>query len=195
MAGEELLLGIGLLPVLLCVVALGFLLLVYVVMTYNRLVTLRNRVDNAWAQIDVQLKRRYDLIPNLIETVKGYMKHEKTTLENITKYRAAIMTGSVEERAKANNMLSQTLKSLFAVAENYPKLEASQNFKLLQEELAGTENKIAYIRTAYNDSVLEYDNAIEMFPSSVVAGMTGFKGKPYFEAPEAEKQAPKVKFE
>ncbi len=164
-------------------------------MTYNRLVTLRNRVDNAWAQIDVQLKRRYDLIPNLLETVKGYMKHEKTTLENITKYRAQIMSGSVEERAKANNMLSQTLKSLFAVAENYPKLEASQNFKLLQEELAGTENKIAYIRTAYNDSVLEYDNAIEMFPSSVIAGMTGFKGKPYFEVPEAEKQAPKVKFE
>lgn len=195
MAGEELLLGIGLLPVLLCVVAVGFLLLVYVVMTYNRLVTLRNRVDNAWAQIDVQLKRRYDLIPNLLETVKGYMKHEKTTLENITKYRAQIMSGSVEERAKANNMLSQTLKSLFAVAENYPKLEASQNFKLLQEELAGTENKIAYIRTAYNDSVLEYDNAIEMFPSSVIAGMTGFKGKPYFEVPEAEKQAPKVKFE
>jgi len=195
MAGEELLLGIGLLPVLLCVAGLGFLLLVYVVMTYNRLVTLRNRVDNAWAQIDVQLKRRYDLIPNLLETVKGYMKHEKTTLENVTKYRAQIMTGSVEERAKANNMLSQTLKSLFAVAENYPKLEASQNFKLLQEELAGTENKIAYIRTAYNDSVLEYDNAIEMFPSSIIAGITGFKGKPYFEVPEAEKQAPKVKFD
>jgi LemA protein len=195
MAGEELLLGIGLLPVLLCVVAVGFLLLVYVVMTYNRLVTLRNRVDNAWAQIDVQLKRRYDLIPNLIETVKGYMKHEKTTLENITKYRAQIMTGSVEERAKANNMLSQTLKSLFAVAENYPKLEASQNFKLLQEELAGTENKIAYIRTAYNDSVLDYDNATEMFPSSIIAGMMGFKGKPYFEVPQAEKEAPKVKFE
>jgi LemA protein len=195
MAGEELLLGIGLLPVLLCVVALGFLLLVYVVMTFNRLVTLRNRVDNAWAQIDVQLKRRYDLIPNLLETVKGYMKHEKTTLENVTKYRAQIMTGSVEERAKANNMLSQTLKSLFAVAENYPKLEASQNFKLLQEELAGTENKIAYIRTAYNDSVLEYDNATEMFPSSIIAGMMGFKGKPYFEVPQAEKEAPKVKFE
>lgn len=194
MAGE-ILLGIGLLPVLLCVAAAGFLLLVYVVMTYNRLVTLRNRVDNAWAQIDVQLKRRYDLIPNLIETVKGYMKHEKTTLENITKYRAAIMTGSVEERAQANNMLSQSLKSLFAVAENYPKLEASQNFKLLQEELAGTENKIAYIRTAYNDSVLEYDNATEMFPSSVIAGMMGFKAKPYFEIAEAEKAAPKVKFE
>lgn len=177
-----------------CVVGLLIAVLGYLVMTFNRLVTLRNRVENAWAQIDVQLKRRYDLIPNLMETVKGYMKHERETLENITKYRAQLVTGSVEERAKANNMLSQTLKSLFAVAENYPKLEASQNFKMLQEELAGTENKIAYIRTAYNDSVLEYDNALEMFPSNIVAGMFAFKPKQYFEAPEAEKEAPKVKF-
>jgi LemA protein len=177
-----------------CVAGLGILLLVWVVSIYNRLVALRNRVDNAWAQIDVQLKRRYDLIPNLIETVKGYMKHEKETLENITKYRAQLVSGTVEDRAKANNMLTSALKSLFAVAENYPKLEASQNFRMLQEELAGTENKIAYIRTAYNDSVLEYDNALEMFPSSIIAGMFGFKGKPYFEAPEADKAAPKVKF-
>ncbi|MEW6036226.1 MAG: LemA family protein [Candidatus Micrarchaeota archaeon] len=194
MAEADLLLGLGLLPVLLCVGGLGLLLILYVVATYNRLVSLRNRVDNAWAQIDVQLKRRYDLIPNLLETVKGYMKHEKETLENITKYRAQLVTGSVEDRAKANNMLTQALKSVFAVAENYPKLEASSNFKLLQEELAGTENKIAYIRTAYNDSVLEYDNALEMFPSSIIAGTFGFKAKPYFEAPEAEKEAPKVKF-
>ncbi|MCI0503098.1 LemA family protein [Candidatus Micrarchaeota archaeon] len=195
MAGEELLLGLGLLPVLLCVGIVGLLLLGYIVMTYNRLVTLRNRVDNAWAQIDVQLKRRYDLIPNLIETVKGYMKHERGTFEAITKYRAQLVTGTVEEKAKANNMLTQALKSVFAVAENYPQLKANENFKLLQEELAGTENKIAYIRTAYNDSVLEYDNATEMFPSSLIANIFGFKGKPYFEVPQAEKEAPKVKFE
>jgi len=165
MAGEELLLGLGLLPVLLCVGIVGLLLLGYIVMTYNRLVTLRNRVDNAWAQIDVQLKRRYDLIPNLMETVKGYMKHERGTLAEVTKYRAQLVTGTVEEKAKANNMLTAALKSVFAVAENYPQLKANENFKLLQEELAGTENKIAYIRTSYNDSVLEYDNATEMFPS------------------------------
>jgi LemA protein len=179
----------------LCIVGLLLLVLAYVVLTYNRLVALRNRVENAWAQIDVQLKRRYDLIPNLVDTVKGYMKHERTTLENVTKYRAQLMTGSVEERAKANNMLTETLKSLFAVAENYPKLQASENFKLLQEELAGTENKIAYIRTAYNDSVLSYDNALEMFPSNIIAGVFKFKPSLYFEAPTAEKAAPKTKFE
>ncbi|MEW6748400.1 MAG: LemA family protein [Candidatus Micrarchaeota archaeon] len=188
------LLGLGLLPVALCVGLIFLGLLAYVVMAYNRLVTLRNRVENAWAQIDVQLKRRYDLIPNLMETVKGYMKHERETFESITKYRAQLVTGSVEEKAKANNMLSQALKSLFAVAENYPKLEASKNFQMLQEELAGTENKISYIRTAYNDAVLQYDNGIETFPGNVFAGLFGFKPKQYFEAPEAEKAAPKVKF-
>ena len=178
-----------------CIGALVLVALGYVVLTFNRLVTLRNRVENAWAQIDVQLKRRYDLIPNLVETVKGYMKHERETLENITKYRAQLVTGTVEEKAKANNMLNQALKSLFAVAENYPKLEASQNFKMLQEELAGTENKISYIRTAYNDSVLDYDNALEQFPSNLIAGVFSFKAKMYFEAPAAEKEAVKVKFQ
>jgi LemA protein len=177
-----------------CVGLAGLGLLAYVVMAYNRLVTLRNRVENAWAQIDVQLKRRYDLIPNLVEAVKGYMKHEKETLENVTKYRAQIMSGSVEERAQANNMLTDTLKSLFAVAENYPQLRATENFQQLQEELAGTENKISYIRTAYNDSVLSYDNALEMFPSNIIAGIFGFKPRAYFEAPEGEKAAVKVKF-
>jgi LemA protein len=195
MAGEGLLLGLGLLPVVACIGVIGLLVLGYIVMTYNRLVTLRNRVDNAWAQIDVQLKRRYDLIPNLIEAVKGYMKHEKGTLTEVTKYRAQLVTGTVEEKAKANNMLTQALKSVFAVAENYPQLKANENFKMLQDELAGTENKIAYIRTAYNDSVLEYDNATEMFPSSLIANVFGFKAKPYFEVPQAEKEAPKVKFE
>lgn len=181
---------------LLLIAFLGILVLVvlFVIFTYNRLVQLRNRVENAWSQIDVQLKRRYDLIPNLVETVKGYVKHERETLTEITKYRAQLVTGSVEDKAKANNMLTDALKSLFAVSENYPKLQASENFKLLQEELAGTENKIAYIRTAYNDSVLSYDNAIEMFPGNIIAGMLGFKQKPYFETPEAERKAIKVKF-
>jgi len=180
--------------ILACVGGLGLLFLAYVVMTFNRLVQLRNRVENAWSQIDVQLKRRYDLIPNLMETVKGYMKHEKTTLENVTKYRAQLVTGSVEEKAQANNMLTQTLKSLFAVSENYPKLVANENFKMLQEELAGTENKIAYIRTAYNDSVLSYDNALEMFPSNLIANIFGFKPRQYFKVPDEEKKAVKVKF-
>jgi len=166
-------------------------------MTYNRLITLRNRVDNAWAQIDVQLKRRYDLIPNLVETVKGYMKHERGTLEAVTKYRAQLVTGTVEEKAQANNMLSQTLKSLFAVAENYPNLKANENFKMLQEELAGTENKISYIRTAYNDSVLEYKTSKETFPTNIIAGLFGgtFPAKLYFEVAETEKAAVKVSFE
>jgi len=188
--------GFGIMGIIGCVVlVVGVLVLLYVVLAYNRLITLRNRVDNAWAQIDVQLKRRYDLIPNLVETVKGYMKHERGTLENVTKYRAQLVTGSVEERAKANNMLTQALKSLFAVAESYPKLEASQNFRALQDELAGTENKISYIRTAYNDSVLEFNTSCDQFPSSMIAGVFSFKHKPYFEMAEAEKAAPKVKFE
>jgi LemA protein len=179
----------------LCIGGLLLLVLAYVALTYNRLITLRNRVDNMWAQIDVQLKRRYDLIPNLVETVKGYMKHERGTLTDITKYRAQLVSGSVEDRAKANNMLSQALKSIFAVSENYPDLKASDNFKMLQEELAGTENKISYVRTAYNDAVLDLSNSIQMFPSSVIAGIFGFKPKPYFEAPEEEKAAVKVKFD
>ena len=179
------------------VIVLGGLIVIagYVISTYNWLVKLRNRIENAWAQIDVQLKRRYDLIPNLVETVKGYTKHEKETLTQITKYRAQLVTGSVEEKAKANNMLTNALKSLFAVSENYPNLKANENFKLLQEELAGTENKISYVRTAYNDNVLRYDNALEMFPSNIVASMLGFKAKPYFEVPESEREAVKVSFE
>jgi LemA protein len=177
-----------------CLVGLVLVLLLFVAGTYNRLITLRNRVDNAWAQIDVQLKRRYDLIPNLVETVKGYAKHEKGTFEMVTKYRAQLVTGTAEEKMKANNMLSQALKSLFAVAENYPKLEANQNFKMLQEELSGTENKIAYIRTAYNDSVLEYVNSIQMFPTNIIANMLGFKPKEYLEVPEEERKNVRVQF-
>ncbi len=168
--------------------------ILYVILTYNHLVKLRNRVENAWAQIDVQLKRRYDLIPNLVETVKGYMKHERETLETVTKYRSQLISGNVGTRAKANNMITEALKSIFAVAENYPDLKASENFKMLQEELASTENKISYIRTAYNDAVLEYDNALEMFPSNIVAKLFGFKPAEYFEVEEGEREAPKVKF-
>ena len=166
----------------------------YVVLTYNRLITLKNRVSNAWAQIDVQLKRRYDLIPNLLETVKGYVKHEKEVLENVTKYRAQLVTGTTEEKAAANNMLTQTLKTLFSVTESYPELKANENFKMLQEELAGTENKISYIRTAYNDSVLEYNTGCELFPGSIIANSMGFKKAEYFQAPEAERQNVKVSF-
>ncbi|MDO8554601.1 MAG: LemA family protein [Candidatus Micrarchaeota archaeon] len=177
--------------VILVVVALVVL---YAILTYNGLVGLRLRVENAWAQIDVQLKRRYDLIPNLIETVKGYMKHEKETLTQITKYRAQLVTGSVEDKATANNMLSQSLKSIFAVSENYPQLKANENFTALQEELAGTENKISYARTAYNDNVMAYNTSIQTFPSNIIASMLAFVKKPFFETAEAERENVKVKF-
>ena len=182
--------------VLLGLVVIFVLLLLFGVGVYNNLITLRNRVENAWSQIDVQLKRRYDLIPNLIETVKGYAKHEKETLENIAKYRSQIVTGSVADRAKADNLLTGALKSLFAVTENYPKLEANENFKMLQEELAGTENKISYARQAYNDSVMQYDTQKEVFPNSIFAKFGNFPEKEYFKAPEGEQiqTAPKVKF-
>jgi len=188
--------GLGLVGIIL--LGLGLLLiliLLYVVAVYNHLVTLRNRVKNAWAQIDVQLKRRYDLIPNLVETVKGYMKHERQTLTEITRLRAQLISGNVDERAKANNALSATLKSLFAVAENYPQLRASENFQKLQDELVGTENKISYIRTAYNDAVYEFNTACDVFPSNIIAGLFGFKHEPLFEAAESEKEPVKVKFE
>jgi LemA protein len=162
---------------------------------------LRNQTKNAWAQIDVQLKRRYDLIPNLVETAKGYMQHERQTLEAVTSARnlAQSMSGtanaSIAERAKAEGALSGALSRLLAVVENYPDLKANQNFLALQEELTSTENKISFSRQYYNDSVLKYNNKTQMFPSNVVAGMTGFKSGEFFEisVPE-EKQAPKVKF-
>lgn len=171
------------------------LVLIAIVLIYNGLVTSRNRVDNAWSQIDVQLKRRYDLIPNLVESVKGYMAHERGVLEEVTKARASMAGArSPKESAKANDMLTGALKSLFAVAENYPELKASQNFMMLQEELSGTESKIAYARQFYNDSVLDLNVKTQSFPSNVIAGMFGFKMREYFEVPEAEKAAVKVKF-
>lgn len=165
---------------------------------YNGLVRLRNQVKNAWAQIDVQLKRRHDLIPNLVETTKGYMTHERGTFEAITKARnlaqAAVGQG-VGAQSKAETELSGALSRLLAVAENYPDLKASQNFLALQEELSSTENKISFSRQYYNDSVLRYNNQTQMFPSSIVAGMTGFTASEFFEveAP-AEREVPKVSF-
>jgi len=176
---------------------LGVCLLAFIVI-YNGLVRLRNQVKNAWSQIDVQLKRRYDLIPNLIETVKGYMKHERETLESVTNARnmaQQLSGGSVGARSKAEGELSSALGRLLAVVENYPDLKANQNFLALQEELTSTENKISFSRQFYNDSVLRVNNQIQMFPSNVVAGMTGFKAEEFFEVSvAAEKEAPKVSF-
>ncbi len=163
---------------------------------YNRLVVLRNRVDNAWSQIDVQLRRRYDLIPNLVETVKGYAAHEKETFEKVTEARnMAMNAGSVKEQGQAENMLTGALKSLFAVAEAYPDLKANQNFLMLQEELSGTEGKIAYARQFYNDSVMSFNTSIQSFPNNVLAGMFGFAQRDYFEIEAAATQPPQVSFQ
>lgn len=178
-------------------VVIGILVLVglFLVLTYNGLVGTRNRVKNAWGQIEVQLKRRMDLIPNLIETVKGYASHEKGVFENVTKARSALVNaGNAHEAAQADNMLTGALKSLFAVAEAYPDLKANTNFLHLQEELSGTESKIAYARQFYNDSVLDYNNQVQMFPNNVVAGMFGFKEEVFFDAPESANEPPKVQF-
>ena len=156
------------------------LILAAIALIYNGLVSKRNRVQDAWAQIDVQLKRRYDLIPNLIETVKGYAKYEKSVLTDVTRLRASIVTGSADDKLKANDQLSKALKSIFAVAENYPDLKASENFKELQEQLEGTEDKISYVRTSYNDYVLEYNNALQQFPGNLFANAFGFKPTDYF---------------
>ena len=163
---------------------------------YNGLIQLRNRADNAWAQVDVQLRRRYDLIPNLVETVKGYAAHEKETFQKVTEARAqAINAGTVAEQGKAENMLTGALKSLFAVSESYPDLKANQNFLMLQEELAGTEGKIAYARQFYNDTVMKFNTKQQVFPSNIIANMFGFQEKEYFEIEEPEaREAVKVEF-
>jgi LemA protein len=172
------------------------LLVMWIVGLYNRLVALRNRIENAWSQIDVQLKRRVDLIPNLVETVKGYAKHERETFERVIQARSALVNAGsdVKAQAQADSMLTGALKSLFALAEAYPDLKANQNFTMLQEELAGTESKIAYSRQFYNDAVLQYDNGLEMFPTNILAGMFGFQPKPYFEAPAPDREPVKVQF-
>ena len=171
------------------------LLIVAAVVIYNRLVALRNRTEAAWSQIDVQLKRRYDLIPNLVETVKGYAAHERETLEAvIAARRQAVDARGVEEQAQAENFLTQSLRQLFALAEAYPDLKANQNFLALQEELTATESRIAYARQFYNESILAYDNARETFPTNLVAGAFNFEAKPYFEAEEASRANVAVDF-
>ena len=181
---------------LLIILVLLVVLALAVVGIYNALVRLRNQAKEAWAQVDVQLKRRFDLIPNLMETVKGYMNHERQTLEAVTQARAAVQgAGSLGDRAQAEGMLGMALGRLFAVAESYPDLKASQNFLALQEELASTENKIGFARQYYNQSVMNLNNKIQMFPSNIVAGMFRFEDGEFFEVKEEEqREAPKVSF-
>ncbi len=180
------------------VLGLVVLFLIILASIYNGLVGLRNQVKNAWAQIDVQLKRRFDLIPNLVETVKGYMQHERQTLEAVTQARnlaQKAQTAGAGERAKAEGELGAALSRLLVVAEAYPQLKANENFLALQEELTSTENKISFSRQFYNDSVLRYNNKTQMFPSNIVAGMMSFKAEEFFEtAAPAESEAPKVSF-
>lgn len=162
---------------------------------YNRLVQLRNRVDNAWSQVDVQLKRRYDLIPNLVETVKGYAAHEKDTLESVIEARnVAQAAEGPEEQAEAENMLTGALRRLFALAEAYPQLQAAPNFAELQTQLSDTENRIAVSRQIYNDSVLSYNNAVQTIPTNLIAMATGFRPRPFFEVEAAAMTAPEVEF-
>ena len=177
------------------VIAVVVALVLALVLLYNRLVRLRNRVENAWAQVDVQLKRRYDLIPNLVETVKGYAAHERETFEAVTnaRTRAQAAQGPAEQGA-AEGILGQALGRLFAVAEAYPELQADENFRQLQDELAQTENRIAVSRQVYNDTVLTYNNAIQTVPAAFVAGPLGFQKKEFFEVEDAAREAPRVSF-
>ena len=180
---------------LIVVLVIVVLLIIYFVATYNKLVDLRNRVRDQWSQIDVQLKRRFDLIPNLVSTVKGYAKHESETLESVIEARNSYTTATTpHEKMQANNMLSDTLSKLFALAENYPDLKANQNFLELQTELQETEDKIAMARQFYNDTVLTYNDKIEMFPSNIVASMFKFKMEEFFKAEEEARQNVKVEF-
>ena len=178
--------------VIVAVLLVGALLVVL----YNRLVRLRNRAENAWAQVDVQLRRRYDLIPNIVEAVKGYASHERQTFEEVTKARtAAQQAQTIPEQAQAENMLTQAIGRLFAVAEQYPQLRATENFQQLQAQLAETEGKIAISRQVYNDAVLTYDTALETVPTNIVAGLFNFEERQYFEVEEPSvREAPRVQF-
>ncbi len=182
--------------VLLVIAAVLLLVILYVIGTYNVFVGLRNQVDNAWSQIDVQLKRRHDLIPNLVETAKGYMQHERGTFEAVTNARAQAMGAkTVAESAKAEGTLGDALSKFMLVVENYPELKANQNFLALQEELSSTENKIAFARQAYNDQTMFFNNRIQMFPSNIVAGVFSFTKRDFFEvSAAAEREVPKVSF-
>jgi LemA protein len=180
------------------ILVLVILLVVFLIAAYNGLVKARNRVDNAFSQIEVQQKRRYDLIPNLVETVKGYAAHERETLEAVTAARtnaiSAQQGGDLAQQASAENALTGALKSLFAVAEAYPDLKANQNFLQLQEELTATEDRIAYSRQFFNDSVLSYNNAIQTFPRNLLAGMFNFEKREFFDAEPEAGAAPRVSF-
>ncbi len=177
------------------IIAVAVVLVVGFVVIYNRLVRLRNRTDNAWSQVDVQLRRRYDLIPNLVETVKGYASHEQETFERVVQARqAAQAAGTVEQQAQAENLLTGALRQLFALAEAYPELRASDNFRQLQTELGETEGKIAVSRQIYNDSVLTYNNSVQTVPSNLVAQSAGFRTRPYFEVEDDARSAPEVSF-
>jgi len=179
------------------IIVIAGIIVLWIIWAFNKLVRLRNRIENAWSQIDVQLKKRFDLVPNLVKAVKAYMKHERGTFKEITEARS-IMTkakkGDVKAKEKANNMLTDALKTIFAVAENYPKLRASENFMQLQEELSGIENKIAYARQFYNDQVLKLDNSTDVFPTSIIAKLFNIGKKDYFETSKEEKKSVEVKF-
>src|SRR5436190_7773995 len=184
-------------PLILLLILVGMIVVAgfWLMSAYNGLVVLRQAVKNAWAQIDVQLKRRHDLIPNLVNTVKGYAAHEKETFERVINARArATSAGSPAEVIKAEGELSSALARLLAVSEAYPELKANQNFLSLQEELTSTENRVAYARQFYNDNVTKLNTQIQTFPTVVIAGMFGFKDEPFFETPSEEKEAPKVQF-
>ncbi|KKS17195.1 MAG: LemA family protein, LemA protein [candidate division WWE3 bacterium GW2011_GWC1_41_7] len=182
-------------PTILIVLILLAVPLVYVVLVYNSFASMKVRIQEAWSQIDVQLKRRIDLIPNLVETVKGYATHEKEVFENVTKARAALMGAQTPEQAgQADNMLTGALKTLFAVAEAYPELKAQEGFVKLQSELSDTEDKVAYSRQFYNSTVRDYNSKLVVFPSNLIGNMFGFKSQEFFEAEEAERAAVKVDF-
>jgi len=177
-------------------VVIVVLLLIVLVAMYNRLVRLRNRAENSWAQVDVQLRRRYDLIPNLVEAVKGYAAHERSTFDEVTQARtAAQQAQGVEDKAQAENVLTAAIGRLFAVAEAYPQLRATENFQQLQAQLAETEQNIAISRQVYNDTVLTYDNALETVPTNLVAGIFSFRPRAYFETEGAMREAPSVQFQ
>ena len=182
-------------PWLIIIIVIIVLLVIYTISTYNKLVSLRNMVDDQWSQIDIQLKRRFDLIPNVVETVKGYAKHEKETLENVIKARNSFTTSQTkEDEINANNELTNAITKLFALAENYPDLKANQNFIDLQNQLKETEDKISYARQFYNDTALKYNNKIMMIPSNIIASIFGFKKAPFFLASDKEKENVKVSF-
>jgi len=182
-------------PVVLVILCIVVFIALSVIVKYNQLVSLRNRIENAWSQIDVQLRRRYDLIPNLVETVKGYAAHEKEVFEKVSEARSAMMSAQgAQAQGEAQNQITSALKSLFAVAEAYPQLKANENFMMLQEELSGTESKIAYARQFYNDQVMTYNTLIQVFPSNVIAGMFGFTQHEYFPMEDVAREPIKVDF-